>query len=124
MDQFVACWEGLEDPRTGNAGLHDYHEMLVIALCTVLSGGHWRDCNSLGHRLDGAIDRSRPSTSWSHVDVATRPIAAALAGEGRTFAAGWRCGLKSRRCGLRMQLLRAENAVLTGRLGEWNAVWG
>ncbi len=39
MDQFVACWEGLEDPRTGNASLHDYHEMLVIALCTVLSGG-------------------------------------------------------------------------------------
>src|SRR5580658_10347876 len=39
LDQFVACWEGLEDPRTGNAGLHDYHEMLVIALCTVLSGG-------------------------------------------------------------------------------------
>jgi hypothetical protein len=39
LDQFVACWEGLEDPRTGNAGLHDYHEMLVIALCTVLCGG-------------------------------------------------------------------------------------
>ncbi len=39
LDQFVACWEGLEDPRTGNASLHDYHEMLVIALCTVLSGG-------------------------------------------------------------------------------------
>jgi hypothetical protein len=38
LDQFVACWEGLEDPRTGNAGLHDYHEMQVIALCTVLSG--------------------------------------------------------------------------------------
>ena len=39
MDQFVACWEGLEDPRTGNAGLHDFHELLMIALCTVLSGG-------------------------------------------------------------------------------------
>ena len=39
LDQFVACWEGLEDPRTGIASLHDYHEMLVIALCTVLSGG-------------------------------------------------------------------------------------
>src|ERR1700690_4322282 len=39
LDQFVTCFEGLEDPRTGNAGLHDYHEMLVIALCTVLSGG-------------------------------------------------------------------------------------
>ncbi|MGA3006247.1 MAG: ISAs1 family transposase [Acetobacteraceae bacterium] len=39
MDQFVACFEGLKDPRTGNAGLHDLHELLFIALCTVLSGG-------------------------------------------------------------------------------------
>ena len=39
MDQFIACWEGLEDPRTGNAGLHDFHELLIIALCTVLCGG-------------------------------------------------------------------------------------
>jgi hypothetical protein len=33
LDQFVACFEGLEDPRTGNAGLHDFHELLIIALC-------------------------------------------------------------------------------------------
>ncbi len=39
LDQFVACFEGLEDPRTGNAALHDLHELLFIALCTVLSGG-------------------------------------------------------------------------------------
>ena len=39
LDQFVDCWEGLEDPRTGNAGLHDFHELLMIALCTVLCGG-------------------------------------------------------------------------------------
>jgi len=39
LDQFIACFEGLEDPRTGNAGLHDFYELLVIALCTVLSGG-------------------------------------------------------------------------------------
>jgi predicted transposase YbfD/YdcC len=39
LDKFVACFEGLKDPRTGNAGLHDLHELLVIALCTVLSGG-------------------------------------------------------------------------------------
>ena len=39
MDQFATCWEDLEDPRTGNAGLHDFHELLIIALCTVLSGG-------------------------------------------------------------------------------------
>jgi hypothetical protein len=35
----MACWEGLEDPRSGNAGLHDFHELLVIAMCTVLCGG-------------------------------------------------------------------------------------
>jgi len=39
LDQFIACFEGLEDPRTGNAGLHDFYELLVIALCTVLCGG-------------------------------------------------------------------------------------
>ena len=39
LDQFIACWEGLEDPRTGNASLHDFHELLMIALCAVLSGG-------------------------------------------------------------------------------------
>ena len=39
MDQFIVCFEGLEDPRAGNAGLHDFYELLVIALCTVLSGG-------------------------------------------------------------------------------------
>jgi predicted transposase YbfD/YdcC len=39
LEQFSACWEGLEDPRSGNAGLHDFHELLMIALCTVLCGG-------------------------------------------------------------------------------------
>ena len=39
LDQFSACWEGLEEPRSGNAGLHDFHELLMIALCTVLCGG-------------------------------------------------------------------------------------
>ncbi len=39
MEQFAAYWEGLEDPRTGNAGLHDFHELLMIAWCTVLCGG-------------------------------------------------------------------------------------
>jgi predicted transposase YbfD/YdcC len=38
-EDFETCWEGLEDPRTGNAALHDFHDLLTIALCTVLSGG-------------------------------------------------------------------------------------
>lgn len=39
MDQFVACFEGLEDPRTGNAGRHNFYELLIMALCAVLCGG-------------------------------------------------------------------------------------
>ena len=39
MDRFAACFEDLEDPRTGNAALHDFHTLLIIALCTVLCGG-------------------------------------------------------------------------------------
>src|SRR5271163_3828800 len=39
LEPFVACWEELEDPRSGNAALHDFHELLMIALCAVLCGG-------------------------------------------------------------------------------------
>ena len=39
MGEFATCWEELDDPRTGNAALHDFNELLVIALCSVLSGG-------------------------------------------------------------------------------------
>jgi predicted transposase YbfD/YdcC len=39
LEQFGSCWEGLEDPRRGNAALHDFHELLMIALCCVPCGG-------------------------------------------------------------------------------------
>lgn len=39
MEAFGACWESLEDPRTGNARLHDLHDLLMIALCSVICGG-------------------------------------------------------------------------------------
>ena len=39
MEEFGTRWEGLEDARTGNAALHDFHELLSIGLCTVLCGG-------------------------------------------------------------------------------------
>ena len=39
LDQFGASWEGLEDPRHGNAALHDFQELLMMALCCVLCGG-------------------------------------------------------------------------------------
>src|ERR1700726_4537870 len=39
LEEFGACWEGLAEPRTGNATLHDLHELLMIALCSVICGG-------------------------------------------------------------------------------------
>lgn len=39
LEQFRSCWEGLEDPRCGNAALHDFNELLMMALCCVLCGG-------------------------------------------------------------------------------------
>jgi predicted transposase YbfD/YdcC len=39
MDGIDGVFEDLDDPRTGNAKRHLLHEVLVIALCTVLCGG-------------------------------------------------------------------------------------
>lgn len=39
MDRFFACFDGLDDPRTGNAALHDFCEILIIAMGAVLGGG-------------------------------------------------------------------------------------
>jgi len=39
MDGFGACFDNLEDPRTGNAGRHDLLDIMMIALCSTLCGG-------------------------------------------------------------------------------------
>ena len=39
MDEIAEVFEDLDDPRTGNAKRHLLHEILIIALCTVLCGG-------------------------------------------------------------------------------------
>jgi hypothetical protein len=39
LEQIGSCWEGLEDPRTSNATLYDFHKMPIIALCCVPCGG-------------------------------------------------------------------------------------
>jgi len=39
LEQFGSCSDGLADPRRGNAALQGFHELLMIALCCVLSGG-------------------------------------------------------------------------------------
>ena len=43
-------FEGLEDPRAPNARLHSLHDILVIAFCTMLSGGETcTDMELFGH---------------------------------------------------------------------------
>ena len=54
MDDFAELFEDLEDPRTGNAKRHALHEILLIALCTVLSGGE--TCSDMA--LFGRLKRS------------------------------------------------------------------
>jgi len=58
LAQFASCWEGLEDPRCGNATLHDFHELLMIALCCVLCGGQGPTDMALFARAKEAFLRS------------------------------------------------------------------
>jgi predicted transposase YbfD/YdcC len=44
MEEFVACFAEVVDPRQDNAR-HNLHELLIIALCTMLSGGE--DCSDM-----------------------------------------------------------------------------
>ena len=39
MGTLVEDVDPLEDPRHGNAGRHSLHDIMVIALCTILCGG-------------------------------------------------------------------------------------
>lgn len=44
MEEFVACFADITDPRQGNAR-HNLHEILMIALRTMLCGGE--DCSDM-----------------------------------------------------------------------------
>jgi predicted transposase YbfD/YdcC len=64
MGSFAACFEGLDDPRSGNAGRHDLLEMLMIALCTVLSGGE--DCTDMAEFARAKLDYLRKFLRLEH----------------------------------------------------------
>ncbi len=44
MEEFIACFAEVVDPRRVNAR-HDLHELLLLALCTILTGG--KDCSDM-----------------------------------------------------------------------------
>ena len=54
MEDFTELFEDLEAPRTGNAKRHALDAMVLIALCTVLSGGE--TCSDMA--LFGRLKRS------------------------------------------------------------------
>ena len=64
MDSFAACFAGLDDPRTGNAGRHDLLEMLVIALCSVLTGGE--DCTNMAEFAEAKLGFLRDFLKLAH----------------------------------------------------------
>ncbi|MGA7054062.1 MAG: ISAs1 family transposase [Mycobacterium sp.] len=64
MEGFKACFEGLHDPRTGNAGRHDLLEMLMIALCTVLCGGE--DCTDMAEFAETKLEFLRGFLKLEH----------------------------------------------------------
>jgi len=64
MDGFAACFAGLDDPRTGNAGRHDLLEMLVIALCSVLTGGE--DCTDMAEFAEAKLGFLRDFLKLEH----------------------------------------------------------
>jgi len=44
MEDFIACYSEVSDPRQENVR-HNLHEVLIIALCTLLCGGE--DCSDI-----------------------------------------------------------------------------
>ncbi len=58
MEGFSACFQGLDDPRVGNAGRHEPLEILMIALCTTLCGGQTAvDMAEFGLAKEGFLRR-------------------------------------------------------------------
>jgi hypothetical protein len=72
LDQFIGCWEGQEDPRTGNASLHDFHELLMIALCTVLCGGQGAVDMALFAKAKEQFLRVPPGNLWVSAGAGSR----------------------------------------------------
>jgi hypothetical protein len=64
MGGFLACFADLTDPRTGNAARHDLLEMLVIALCSVLTGGE--DCTDMAEFAASKVDFLRGFLKLKH----------------------------------------------------------
>jgi predicted transposase YbfD/YdcC len=64
VDGFAACFADLDDPRTGNAGRHDLLEMLVIALCSVLTGG--ADCTDMAEFAEAKLGFLRGFLKLQH----------------------------------------------------------
>jgi DDE_Tnp_1-associated len=60
LDQFASCWQELDDPRRGNAALHDFRELLMIAFCAVLCGGQ----GAVDMAIFAKAKEPAPSPTW------------------------------------------------------------
>src|SRR4051794_25553000 len=83
MEEFVACFAEVVDPRQDNAR-HNLHELLLIALCTILTGG--KDCSDMA--LFGTVNSRAARGSPAAAKEALR---APILGDVRRTAV---CGLR------------------------------
>jgi hypothetical protein len=77
MEEFVACFADVTDPRQDNAR-HDLHEILMIALCTMLCGGE--DCSDMP--LFGRAIAAEPETAPKPLKLVTKAAAEVSQGAG------------------------------------------
>lgn len=61
MDPIFTCRDDLDNPQAGNAQLHEFHDLLMIALRTVLCGGHTATDTALFARAKESYLRGFPN---------------------------------------------------------------
>ena len=64
MEGFGRCFAEPDDPRSGVAGRHDMLGILVIAVCTLLTGGE--DCTDMAEFAETKLDFLRGFLRLEH----------------------------------------------------------
>jgi DDE_Tnp_1-associated len=93
LDRFIECWDGLDDPRTDNAGLHDFHEILAVAMCAVLCGGQGSvDMGLFAKRKSHSCEGFSSSRMACPAMTRSAGFSAGSirSGSGRRFSGSWR----------------------------------
>jgi hypothetical protein len=98
LANFVACWDGLDDPRKGNAARHDFPEILIIAVRGSVRRPRLRGLGPVRDGEGAVFARFSQARAWRAEPRHSRACRRAAAffacsirrGSGRRFSASWR----------------------------------